>query len=243
MGKTEWYQTTTKQNKAIHDLYCMKKWVNSSPLGQNDRHFTDNIFRCIFVNEKFCILVKISLKFVPKGLIDNKPALVEIMAWRQIGDKPLSEPMLTQFTDAYMRHKGENLIITISAACRFHIRTVIQGIEFLIHGQNGQETILSLLWESLCWQNDIFIFKRPPNVYTIQWKLNWSSISISNREIQLCYRSYIHTRVDSRLAPSQWETLLQSNGISLWLGTNLESALHTVYLRFVHNLRQICLIQ
>ena len=29
------------------------------------------------------------------------------MAWRLIGDKPLSEPMLTQFTDAYMRHKGE----------------------------------------------------------------------------------------------------------------------------------------
>ena len=28
------------------------------------------------------------------------------MAWRRIGDKPLSEPMLTQFTDAYMRHYG-----------------------------------------------------------------------------------------------------------------------------------------
>ena len=24
------------------------------------------------------------------------------MAWRQIGDKPLSEPMLTQLTDAYI---------------------------------------------------------------------------------------------------------------------------------------------
>ena len=52
---------------------------------------------------KFCILIKISLKFVPKGPIDNNPALVEMMAWRQIGDKPLSEPTLTQFDDAYMR--------------------------------------------------------------------------------------------------------------------------------------------
>ena len=26
---------------------------------------------------------------------------------RPIGDKPLSEPTLTQFTDAYMQHKGE----------------------------------------------------------------------------------------------------------------------------------------
>ena len=43
---------------------------------QNGRHFADDIFRCIFVNEKFCILIKISLKFVPKDPIDNNPALV-----------------------------------------------------------------------------------------------------------------------------------------------------------------------
>ena len=61
------------------------------------------IFKCIFFNEKICILMKISLKYVPKGPIDNNPALVLIMAWR-IGDKPLSEPMLTRFIDAYMRH-------------------------------------------------------------------------------------------------------------------------------------------
>ena len=36
----------------------------------------------------------ILLKFVPKGLIDNKPVLVQVMAWRRTGDKPLSEPML-----------------------------------------------------------------------------------------------------------------------------------------------------
>ena len=42
--------------------------------------------------------------FVPKGPIDNKWALVQVMAWRRIGDKPLPEPMLIQFTDTYMRH-------------------------------------------------------------------------------------------------------------------------------------------
>ena len=36
----------------------------------------------------------ISLKFVPKVRIDNIPALVQIMAWRRPGDKPLSEPMV-----------------------------------------------------------------------------------------------------------------------------------------------------
>ena len=55
------------------------------------------------MNEMFCILIKMSLKFVPKGQIYNKSALAQIMAWRQIGDKPLSEPMLTWLTDAYMR--------------------------------------------------------------------------------------------------------------------------------------------
>ena len=50
---------------------------------------------------------KTSLKFVPKGPVDNNPALVQMMAWRQIGDKPLSEPMLTRFTDAYMWHWGQ----------------------------------------------------------------------------------------------------------------------------------------
>ena len=48
------------------------------------------------MNEKFCISIRISLKFVSRGLIDNKPALVQVMAWRQTGDKPLPEPMLTQ---------------------------------------------------------------------------------------------------------------------------------------------------
>ena len=49
---------------------------NPSPPGQNGPHFTYGILRCIFVNEKFYILIKISLKFVPEGATDNNPALV-----------------------------------------------------------------------------------------------------------------------------------------------------------------------
>ena len=61
---------------------------------QNGRHFSDDIFKCIFLNENVWIPIKFSLKFVPKGLINNIPALVEIMAWRRPGDKPLSELMI-----------------------------------------------------------------------------------------------------------------------------------------------------
>ena len=46
----------------------------------------------------------ISLKFIPKGPIDNIPALVQIIDSRRTGDKPLSEPMVVAFTDAYMRN-------------------------------------------------------------------------------------------------------------------------------------------
>ena len=58
------------------------------------------------MNEKLCILFKISLQFVPRDPIDSNPALAYIMAWRQIGNKPLSEPMLPWFTDAYTQHWG-----------------------------------------------------------------------------------------------------------------------------------------
>ena len=42
---------------------------------------------------------------VVKGLINNKSSLVQLMACHQRGDNSLSEPMTTQFTDAYMRHQ------------------------------------------------------------------------------------------------------------------------------------------
>ena len=77
--------------------------INSSPPGQNGHHFEENISRGIFMNEHLCILIRISLMFVPQGPIDNKSVLVQVMAWHQTGDKPVPEPMLNQFTDAYMQ--------------------------------------------------------------------------------------------------------------------------------------------
>ena len=61
---------------AIAAVLYLRYLFNSSPPGQKGRHFADNIFRCSFVNEKFGILIKISLKFVPKSPIDNDPELV-----------------------------------------------------------------------------------------------------------------------------------------------------------------------
>ena len=58
------------------------------------RHFADDTFKRIFWTENVRISIKISLKFVPKGQINKISALVQMMAWRRPGDKPLSEPMM-----------------------------------------------------------------------------------------------------------------------------------------------------
>ena len=67
---------------------------------------TDDIFKSIF-NESVWILITISLKFVSKGPIGYKSALVQVEAWHRTGEKPFPDSMLTQFTDAYIRHQGE----------------------------------------------------------------------------------------------------------------------------------------
>ena len=51
-------------------------------------------FQMHFLEWKYINSINISLKFVPGGQINNITALVQIMAWRRVGDKPLSEPMM-----------------------------------------------------------------------------------------------------------------------------------------------------
>ena len=48
----------------------------------------------IFSEWKCWFWIKISLKFVPNAPINNIPSLVQIMAWRRPGHKPLSEPIM-----------------------------------------------------------------------------------------------------------------------------------------------------
>ena len=74
------------------------------PLDKIAANLADDIFKCIILNENDRISIQISLKFVPRSPIDYKPALVQVMAWRRTGNKPVPEPMMTQFTDAYMQH-------------------------------------------------------------------------------------------------------------------------------------------
>ena len=53
-------------------------------------------FSMDFLECKCMSLIKISLKFVPKDLPNNFPALAQVMAWRRSGEKPLSESMMVK---------------------------------------------------------------------------------------------------------------------------------------------------
>ena len=74
--------------------FTFNRSLNTLRSRQNVRRFADDTIKCIFLNENVRISIKISLKFVPKGPNNSNPALVQIMAWRRSGDKPLSEPMM-----------------------------------------------------------------------------------------------------------------------------------------------------
>ena len=67
---------------------------NTLRLSKNGYHLLYNIFKHIFSDENVGISIKISLKFVPQGPVDNNPALVQTMAWGRLGDRPLSEPIM-----------------------------------------------------------------------------------------------------------------------------------------------------
>ena len=74
------------------------RWSDTLSPKHNGRHFTNNIFKHIFLNENFLIWIKFHWNMF---LME---ALVHIMAWRRIGDKPSSEAMFVCFTNACMRH-------------------------------------------------------------------------------------------------------------------------------------------
>ena len=65
------------------------------PLDKMAAVWADDIFKWISLNKNDSIQIQISLKFVPKSPIDNKSALVQVMAWCRTGNKPLPEPMMT----------------------------------------------------------------------------------------------------------------------------------------------------
>ena len=136
--------------------------INSISPWTNVRHFADGTFSCIFVTKKFWISIRISPKFVPKGPVDNNPALLKIMAWHRIGNKPLFEPMPTRFTDTYMRHYGETSFKNLGAVSIKRCRLTSIWTPIPIPGKTVFISMFSLkiLWlftHCPCHYNDVIM--------------------------------------------------------------------------------------
>ena len=80
----------------MHIYVTPPQWLNTLRPRQNGRHFPDDIFKWIFLNENVWISITISLNFVPRDPINNIPTLVQVMALCRPGDTPLSETMMVR---------------------------------------------------------------------------------------------------------------------------------------------------
>ena len=80
----------------FHDFVYLSDFLSFNILRPrpNGRYFADDIFEFIFFYENNVILIAVSLKFAPDGPINNKPALLQTMAWHRTGNKALSETIL-----------------------------------------------------------------------------------------------------------------------------------------------------
>ena len=92
ISTTLWADTLEKNQQYLRGNST--EVVNTLRLRHNGCHFQTTFSNVFFLNENIWISTKISLNFVPEGVINSIPALVQIMAWRCSGDKPLSEPMM-----------------------------------------------------------------------------------------------------------------------------------------------------
>ena len=111
MSQQQFYIISPNKSNAVsHNIYLMPNYIQFMltshltsvlPLRFDLTHwgwekwtpFRRRHFQMHFLNKNVWIPIKVSLEFVPKGPINNMLALVQIMAWRRPGDKPLSEPM------------------------------------------------------------------------------------------------------------------------------------------------------
>ena len=127
--------------------------INTLRPRQNGRRFADDTFKRIFLNENVWISIKISLQFVPRGPIDNISTLVQVMAWRRSGDKPLSEPMMVSLLTHICVTRPQcvkcfnySTYIRFSSNCKYLQRKYV--ILHIAYCNNGRCGAVTPLWGS-----------------------------------------------------------------------------------------------
>ena len=110
--KYQWNEAGTLPMQSRNTKRPIRYLFNTLRPRQNDRHVPDDIFKWIFLHENVRISIRISVNFVSKVPIDNKPTLVQIMAWRQPGDKPLSYTSKNIALQFFQCHEACNISST-----------------------------------------------------------------------------------------------------------------------------------
>ena len=145
-----------RRNKFCHAAVLQEQrkneWVtkfNISPLDEMDTISQTDIFKCIFMNWKCCVLIRISLEFVPKGSID-KSTLVQVVAWRRTGGKPSPESMLTYCLLAHMWRYGNMMTSSNGNIFRVtgHLCGEFTGPRWIPHTKASDAELWCFLWSA-----------------------------------------------------------------------------------------------
>ena len=124
----QWVIIRTNDGLVWRYIYALPCLIELTHWGQDEMDISQTTSSNVFY-----AWISISLKFVPKGTINNIPALVQIMAWRHPGDKPLSEPMMVSLPTHIYVTQPQRVTRLLAIPKK---RTVVLPIHFIMRIYN-----------------------------------------------------------------------------------------------------------
>ena len=170
--------------------------VNTLRPRQNGRPYGDEILKSIFLNENVWIPIKISLKFVPKGPVNNIPALVQIMGWRHPGGKPLSEPVMVSLPTHVWVTRPQWVNSNHCRSCRFvdircaSVAHLTHLFWFVLHYCTSPTTLLFYisLWIVIHYTGTLFCIERVLHESLLNCRISSPNRSCSLLQfVSICY--------------------------------------------------------
>ena len=202
--------------------------LNSSPPWTKWPPFSRRYFQLHFNEWKFCILIKISMKFVPNGPIDNNPALVQIIMWNS------ADPVHWRI---YAALGGDELIPLSVPYCRTFAITVFYTGR-VIHKQfqpvpeNYSATYVSCLhphlvqrWHLTSTRNhileikhdDVIKWKHFPRYWPFVWGIHrWPVNSPHKGQWRGALIFSLNSAFDKRLSKQSWGWWFETPSWPLW---------------------------
>ena len=146
--------------------------LNTLGPGQSGSHLSVDIL--IFLNKNLWLSITISWQFVPSGPINNILALVQIMAWRSPGNKPLFKPMILVCWRTYVTRPQW-------LKCVFY-RFIHGGELYIIVSSNAICKIPAILFRPCCINGSVHSrSQNHPLIGVGYCKLNWIKWNVTCR--------------------------------------------------------------